>query len=167
MNNEQIAPMSSIKPKINPARSYVSQSSEHAQKILLQLLGLKAPVFWLQEWESQGCGPGYSYKAASKQHINSGCALCLATQSCPPGCDSVAPLSLGFSRQEYWRVLTCSPPGESSQPRDWTQVSRSAGGLLTDWATREATSALEMFKHSDPAWFWVVTEASTGYKRWP
>ena len=45
MNNEQIAPMSNIKPKINPARSYVSQSSEHAQKILLQLLGLKAPVF--------------------------------------------------------------------------------------------------------------------------
>ena len=45
MNNELIAPMSSIKPKINPVRSYVTQSSEHAQKILLQLLGLKELVF--------------------------------------------------------------------------------------------------------------------------
>ena len=26
----------------------------------------------------------------------------------------------------------------SSQPRDWTQVSRIAGGLFTSWATREA-----------------------------
>ena len=26
----------------------------------------------------------------------------------------------------------------SSQPRDWTQVSRMAGGLFTSWATREA-----------------------------
>ena len=26
----------------------------------------------------------------------------------------------------------------SSQPRDWTQVSRSAGGFFTSWATGEA-----------------------------
>ena len=29
----------------------------------------------------------------------------------------------GFSRQEYWRVLPCPPPGESSQPRNQTWVS--------------------------------------------
>ena len=34
-----------------------------------------------------------------------------------------APLSMGFSRQEYWRGLLCPPPGESSQPRDLTHVS--------------------------------------------
>ena len=28
--------------------------------------------------------------------------------------------------------------GGSSQPRDWTQVSRTAGGFFTSWATREA-----------------------------
>ena len=28
--------------------------------------------------------------------------------------------------------------GGSSQPRDWTQVSHTAGGLFTSWATREA-----------------------------
>ena len=27
---------------------------------------------------------------------------------------------------------------ESSQPRDWTQVSRIAGVVFTSWATREA-----------------------------
>jgi len=27
---------------------------------------------------------------------------------------------------------------ESDRPRDWTQVSRIAGRLFTDWATREA-----------------------------
>ena len=37
------------------------------------------------------------------------------------------------------------PPGESSQPRDRTQVSRIAGGFFTSWATREATSCLKCF----------------------
>ena len=32
-------------------------------------------------------------------------------------------LSREFSRQEYWSGLPCLPPGESSQPRDWTHVS--------------------------------------------
>ena len=34
-----------------------------------------------------------------------------------------APLSMGFSRQEYWSGLPCPPPGESSRSRDWTWVS--------------------------------------------
>ena len=39
-------------------------------------------------------------------------------QSCPTLCDPMdyiahqAPLSLGFSSQEYWRELACSPPGD-------------------------------------------------------
>ena len=44
----------------------------------------------------------------------------------------------GFSRQEYWNGLPCPPPGGSSQPRDWTQVSHSASRFFTYWATREA-----------------------------
>ena len=32
------------------------------------------------------------------------------------------PLSMGFSRQEYWSGLPCRPPGGSSQPRDGTHV---------------------------------------------
>ena len=34
-----------------------------------------------------------------------------------------APLSMGFSRQEYWSRLPCPPPGQSSQPRDRTRIS--------------------------------------------
>ena len=37
-------------------------------------------------------------------------------------------LSMGFSRQEYWSGLPFPSPGESSQPRDRTQVSHFAGG---------------------------------------
>ena len=45
-----------------------------------------------------------------------------------------SPLSMGFSRQEYWRRLSCPPPGESSQLRDRTQLSRIAGVFFTSWA---------------------------------
>ena len=35
----------------------------------------------------------------------------------------LAPLFMGFSRQEYWSGLLCPPPGESFRPRDRTWVS--------------------------------------------
>ena len=38
-----------------------------------------------------------------------------------------APLSIGFSRQEYWRGLPFPPPGESSWARDQTWVSCVSG----------------------------------------
>ena len=34
-----------------------------------------------------------------------------------------APLSMEFSRQEYWNRFPCPPPGESSQSRDQTHIS--------------------------------------------
>ena len=48
-----------------------------------------------------------------------------------------APLSMGFSRQEYWSGLPFPPPGESSWPRDRTWVSHFAEGFFTVWATRQ------------------------------
>ena len=48
-----------------------------------------------------------------------------------------APLSMGFSRQEYWSGLPVPSSRGSSQPRDWTQVSCIAGRFFTLWATRE------------------------------
>ena len=48
------------------------------------------------------------------------------------------PRSVEFSRLEYWSGLPFSSPGESSQPRNWTQVSRIAGELFTVWTTRKA-----------------------------
>ena len=42
---------------------------------------------------------------------------CLVAQSCPTlciliGCSHQAPLSMGFSRQEYWNGLPCPLPGD-------------------------------------------------------
>ena len=34
-----------------------------------------------------------------------------------------APLSMGFTRQEYWSGLPCRPPGGYSRPRDETCIS--------------------------------------------
>ena len=47
--------------------------------------------------------------------------------------------------QEYWSRWPCPCPGESSRPRNWTQVSHIAGRFLTIWATREA-----QFDHRAP-----------------
>ena len=52
-----------------------------------------------------------------------------------------APPSMGFSRQEYWSGLPFPSPGESSRPRDQTQVSRIAGRRFNLWATRKAHTA--------------------------
>ena len=42
--------------------------------------------------------------------------MCLVTQSCltvtPMDCACQSPLSMGFSRQEYWSGLPCPLPGD-------------------------------------------------------
>ena len=47
------------------------------------------------------------------------------------------PPSMEFSRQEYWSGLPFPSPGESSWPRNRTQVSCIPGRRFTIWATRE------------------------------
>ena len=53
-----------------------------------------------------------------------------------------APLSMGFSRQEYLSGLPFPSPGNlpdpGIEPKDRTQVSRIAGRRFNLWATREA-----------------------------
>ena len=61
--------------------------------------------------------------------------LCLVSQLCPTLCgpmghSSQAPLSLGFSRQEYWSRLPSPPPGDLSNPAI-KHRSHTAGGFLT------------------------------------
>ena len=56
------------------------------------------------------------------------CVRAKSLQSCPTLCDPMdcthkAPLSLGFSRQDYWRGLPRPPPRESFLPKDWTLIS--------------------------------------------
>ena len=51
----------------------------------------------------------------------------------------LAPLSMGFSRQEYLSGLPFPFPGELLNPGIKPEVYRTAGRLFTIWATREAT----------------------------
>ena len=59
------------------------------------------------------------------------------------------PLSMGLSRQEYWSGLPFPSPGESSRPRDRTQVSLFAGRHFNLWATREAQT-IQVWPKSNP-----------------
>ena len=66
-------------------------------------------------------------------------SVCSVVQSCltlwdPLDCSRQAPLSTGFSRQEYWSGLLCPPLGDLLDPGNRTQVSCAsciAGGLFT------------------------------------
>ena len=52
-----------------------------------------------------------------------------------------APLSMGFSRQEYWSGLPCPPPGDLPDPGIKPAVLKSpalAGGFFTTSANWEA-----------------------------
>ena len=56
--------------------------------------------------------------------------------------DSLRPLDYtvhGILQARILEWVTFPFSRGSSQPRDWTQVSRIAGGFFTSWATREAT----------------------------
>ena len=65
----------------------------------------------------------------------------LVTQSCPtlrPWTVALAPLSMGFSRQEYWSGLPCPPPGNLPDPgieRPSLMSPALAGGFFTSSAT--------------------------------
>ena len=70
-------------------------------------------------------------------------AVCLVFQSCPTFCNpwtvaSQAPLSMGFLQAWILEWVSMPSPRGSSQPRDQTQVSHTAGRLLTVWDTRKA-----------------------------
>ena len=72
---------------------------------------------------------------------NDGWLVGLVAKSCPTlatpwtlACQ--APLSMGFSRQEYWSEFAISFSRGSSWPRDQTQISCIAGRCFTLWATR-------------------------------
>ena len=64
-----------------------------------------------------------------------------------------APLSVGFSRQEYWSGLPCPPPRGSFQPRALTQVSHIAGRFFIVWATREEGDFVALWLANDESKF--------------
>ena len=68
-----------------------------------------------------------------------------------------APLSMEFSRQEYWSGFPFPSPWGSSWPKDRTCVS-CIDGSFTSWATREAT------KHSIAILFYCLLSHSVFLK---
>ena len=50
-----------------------------------------------------------------------------------------APLSMGFSRQEYWSGLPFPSPDDLTDPGIEPSSSALAGGFFTEWATKEAS----------------------------
>ena len=64
------------------------------------------------------------------------CARIKSLQPCPTLCDPKdcsppAPLSRGFSRQEHWSGLPCSPPGDLPHPGMEPRSPVLAGGFST------------------------------------
>ena len=56
------------------------------------------------------------------------------------------PLSMGFSRQEYWSGLPFPSPGDLFRPRNWTWVSIIAGRFFTNWARKEDPITFSKFQ---------------------
>ena len=77
-----------------------------------------------------------------------------------------APLFMGFSRQGYWSGVAISFSRGSSQPRDRTQISCTAGRCFTIWATRE-TRWLEwaLIKYDCSIWLMSVSEGELWTQR--
>ena len=47
----------------------------------------------------------------------------------PMNCSPQVPLSMGFSRQEYWSGLLCPPPGDLSRPASLMFPALAGGSL--------------------------------------
>ena len=93
-------------------------------------------------------------------------SVCVCAQSCYHVCVFVtpwtaahqAPLSVEFSRQEYWSGLPFHFPGDLPDPEiaPTSLVSVSCAGrwILYHWATQEAPTGLPIF-HGPPVWLSV------------
>ena len=88
------------------------------------------------------------------------------------------PLSMRFSRQEYWSGLLCPPPGDLPDPGNQTHISYSpalAGGFFTTSTTWEAPKRDQTLKRKrneirlapspGHAWILLLPQSATGEKR--
>ena len=94
---------------------------------------LSCPLFSSQHFSFQGFKETFQWFPVTLSISG------LVAKSCPTlvtpwtvACQ--APLSVGFSMQEYWSVLPFPFSRGSSQPRNQTQVPCIAGRFFTNWA---------------------------------
>ena len=64
---------------------------------------------------------------------------------------SHCPLSMWFSRQEYWSGFPFPSPG--NLPRDWTCISCIGRQVLHHWASREAPPSIAQTKTTESCWW--------------
>ena len=77
-------------------------------------------------------------------------------QSCPTLCDPVDYTVCGLLQARILEWVAFPFSRGSSQPRDGTQVFRTAGRFFTSWATREAQKKVEMsLEEKTDCSFWV------------
>ena len=68
-----------------------------------------------------------------------------------------APLSMGILRERILEWVAISASRGSSQPKDWTQVSHTAGRFFTIWATRDVLLLL-LPTHFSCGWLCAAPE---------
>ena len=96
-----------------------------------------------REWGDQGYGWSTSLRQIVKVLVAQRHLTLCDPMDCI-GCQ--APLSMEFSRQEYWSGLPFPSPGDHSLLQDQTPVACIAGRFFTVWATREAQTWLSLIK---------------------
>ena len=101
----------------------------------------------IQKMMIMASGPITSWKIVRG---NNGNSVCLVTQSCPTVFDlwmvvNQTPLFMAILQARILEWVAMSFSRESSQPRDWTQVSCIAGRFFTIWATRKALETVRDF----------------------
>ena len=75
-----------------------------------------------------------------------------------------APLSMRFSRQEYWSGLPFPPPRDlSDRPRYQTEVSCVTGRFFTNWAMREAPTLCLAVLFSLSGWSWCLQTVTVSF----
>ena len=70
---------------------------------------------------------------------------CSVTQLCPTPCDPMvlkAPLSIGFSRQEYWSGFPFPTPGDLSDPQIESASQNADKKALIDFQTKTVGESL-------------------------
>ena len=104
------------------------------------------------------------------------CKKVLVAQSCPTLCDTMdctpqAPLSMEFSRQEYWSELPCPPTGDLPdlriQPRS---PALQAGSLPSEppgkpklYVTIKLKKKGKKLQYIKLQWLWSITERGTSF----
>ena len=68
-----------------------------------------------------------------------------------------APLSMGFSRQEYWSGWPCPSPGDLPEPGIKPTSPVLAGGFFTTSATWEAHTCIDIIKM---AYYFILNKSN-------